>query len=355
MPKTAAAPVPDLSSVRALIPSVSKLAKHIKISANGIYRWIAVNRIPGAHIIKVANFYDVELVDLLPLTGSEKSNKVTAKAKPKDTLKLLLEVYRRLRTIDDVCAELKISTISAKLIMTHWGDELPTLYTTLTQLDEKRIDLETAMKRLNVTKYTLHGIRSKYGFAPGNLKKTRKESSIGKRKDAQREVALRVIAGKMSPQEAADATESSYRSVFRFIERLTTVRLNQLAAWPLSFREALSVEIDKNLPNYAQKWVEFADLSRLFLKKNPKYPKTPETWRDQPLKRLLVAVLLGEATLDEVATSRGADPTMLSNLFTSDLRAIDMTFEEVQGLPMAHQLALAELLLAVMDRKRRLA
>ncbi len=345
--------MPDLSTVRTLIPSVTKLANHLGLTINGIYRWIKVNRIPGAHVVKVANFYDVEIKDLLPLTGSDQANVSTVVAKPKNTLSVLLEVYRGNKTVEEACAEVGISAISAKLILTHWGDELPTLYTTLTQLDEKRISLETAMLRLNVTKYTLHGLRAKYGFAPGHIKKTRPESQMPARRAAQREVALRVIAGTMTTIEAAELVGASYRSVFRFIERLTTVRLNQLAKWPQSFRLALAEEIDKNMPNYAQKWVEFAEKMRVFLRNNPKYPKTPTNWRNLPLKRLLVGVLIGEETLENIAASRKADPTILRNLFTSDLRPLDLTFEELQGLPMAHQTAFAELLLSISDRKRR--
>lgn len=350
-------PKPDLTSVRSLVTSVSKLARHLGITSNGVYRWIKVNRIPGAHIIKMANFYDVEIPELLHLTGSDKSNAVTANVKPKDTLKELLEVYKGTRTLTEACGELGISELSGKMVMTHWGDELPTLYTTLVQLEEGRIDLEAAMARLHVSKYTLHGLRRKYGFAPrsqeGYKAAPKKEPKRLKKRDTQKEVALQVISGKLSAQEGADLTGSSYRTIWRCIERLTPVRVNQIADWPETFRAALVVEIDKNLPNYAQKWVEFAEKERLFLKKTTKYPKTPTNWKHEGVKRLLVAVLLGEASLDEIAHARGGEPEMVAGLFTSDLRILGLTFDEVQEMSMAHQLALADLYLAVMDRKRR--
>ena len=247
--------------------------------------------------------------------------------------------------------------------MTHWGDELPTLYTTLTQLDEKRISLETAMQRLGVTKYTLHGIRAKYGFAPGKLQRTRPVSQIRERTEAQDQVAFRVIAGLMSTKEAMEATKSSYRSVFRFIERVSDVKLNDLAAWPLSFRAAFAVELERERDyrpedgekptRFVQKWLKFATDQRLFLNKTTKYPKTPDSRKSLPLKRLLVAVLLGEATISEVAASRGADEGILRGLFTSDLRVLDLTFEEVEAMSIQHQTALAELILSVMDRRRK--
>ena len=81
------------------------------------------------------------------------------------------------------------------------------------------------------------------------------------------------------------------------------------------------------------------------------------------MKRLLVGVLLGEAPLDEIAKSRGADPNMLRNLFSGDLQNLalqnlalqnlPLTYDQVTAMSMAHQTALAELLMATMNRKRK--
>ena len=352
-PETPALTAPDLTSVRTLITSVTKLAKELECSVYAIYQWIKLNRLPGKRIVKIANYYNVELPELLHLTGSDASRTTRALTKPKNTLATLIEVYRGAKTLEDACSELGIPLISGRLIMTHWGEELPTLFTTLTQLDEKRISLETAMQRLGVTKYTLHGIRSKYGFAPGRVKRTRPVSQIKDRTEAQDRAALRVIAGLMTTKEAMAATESSYRSIFRFVERLTDVGLNDLASWPLSFRAAFAVEIEKKTQSYVQKWLKFATEQRLFLKKSTKYLKTPTSWKSLPLKRLLVGVLIGESTISEVAASRGADEGILRGLFTSDLRVLDLSFDEVEAMSIQHQTALAELLLSVMDRRRR--
>ena len=354
---------PDLTSVRTLITSVTKIAKALECSVYAVYQWIKLNRIPGKRVVKIANYYNVELSELLHLTGSDASRTTRALTKPKNTLATLIEVYRGAKTLEDACSELGIPLISGRLIMTHWGEELPTLFTTLTQLDEKRISLETAMQRLGVTKYTLHGIRAKYGFAPGRVKRTRHVSQIKERTEAQDQAALRVIAGLMTTKEAMAATESSYRSIFRFVERLTDVGLHDLSAWPLSFRAAFAVELERERnyrpedgakpARYVQKWLKFATEQRLFLKKSTKYPKTPTSWKSLPLKRLLVGVLIGEPTISEVTASRGADEGILRGLFTSDLRVIDLTFDEVEAMSIQHQTALAELLLSVMDRRRR--
>lgn len=345
---------PDLTSVRALIPSVTPLARHLKLTNNAIYRWIRVNRIPGAHIVKVANYYDVELRDLLPLTGSDKSNELTYRLKPKRTLGVLMEVFRGIKTLDEAVAETGQSEISLKLVLVHWGDELPTLFTTLEQLDERRISLDEAAARLKVAKYTLHGIRRKYGYAPGPVRRTRPLPTIGRRKELNMKVALMCIAGHSTVAAASQTYGMSERTLFRAVEKLSQIKMMELSAWPTSFREALTAEIEHKLPNYSLKWLEFAENSRLYTDKYVKYPETPEKWRDLPLKRLLVGVLLGEGRLEDIAASRGADPGILRTLFTGDLRPLGVTFEQLMELPMEHQIAAAELFIAMMSRKRKL-
>ena len=350
---------PDLTSVRTLIPSTSKLARHFGLSLSAIYRWIEVNRIPGAHIVRVAQFYDVEIVDLLHLTGSEKAHMSKALVKSKAVLPALLEVYRGAKTLEAACEEVGIPVVSGKLIMMHWGDELPTLYTTLTQLHEKRISLEMAMHRLNVTKNSLHDLRRKYGFAPraqeGYTPKVRSPQKRVAKWQEVKPLALQVIAGRMTAVELASAEGTpSYRTIFRYVEKLTHLKLNDLTHWPEAFRAALAYELEHDTTKYAEKWVKFAEEQRLILRKVAKYPAQPKDWKVIPLKRLLVAVLLGEKTLAEVAEAKGGDPKVFENLFTSDLRPLDLTFAEVHGMSVSHQVALSELLLAVLDRRRKL-
>ena len=345
-------PATDLSSVRSLVTSVSKLAKAMRLTNNAIYRWIAVNRIPAKYLVRVANFYDVELRDLLELTGSDKSHKNTSNIKPRSVLRTLVEVYRGNKTLEEAEVETGQPPIALKLILTHWGDELPTLYTTLEQLDQGRIDLEEACIRLNVAKYTLHGLRRKYGYAPGKLKK-QNVTTIDARREANQEAAFLCIAGKMKVAEAAEKYEVSGRTIFRTIEELSHLKMMELTKWPNSMRAAYAEELKWGLEKYVEGWMEFAERSRLFMLKNAFYPDTPETWRGKPLKRLLVALLLGEDTVSNIVKSRGAEPSILVNLFTGDLQPLLLTYEQVVGMNMAHQTALAELLLATMNRKRK--
>lgn len=350
MAKTSA---PDLTSVTTLTTTPTKLAREIKITPAAIYRWRKVNRIPGSHIIAVANFYNVEVLDLLPLTGSDKSADPKIILKPRDTIPTLLNVQKGVITLDDASKMLDLPVKSLKLILTNWGEQLETLYDTLTRLELGVVSLDQAAAALGIAKYTLHGIRRKYGFAPGALKRTRPTSTLPMRKQVTYEAALQVLAGNVSAKDAAERNNISDRTVFRKIEEISTLKLNELAAFPGTFRRAYVDEIDKKLPNYVQKWMKIAEENRLFIRKITKYPETPQSWRDAQLVRMLVGVLLGEAPLNEIAASRGADPAILTGLFNSHLRAYDLTWPEVSAMGFNHQVALAELLLWTMDRKRK--
>lgn len=346
---------PDLTSVRTLITSVRKLATHLNVTPSAVYRWIGVNRLPGAHVVNIANFYDVELRDLIPLTGSDNNNKVATKVKPRVALKNLLEVYRGKMTLEDACTASGITIISGKLVLTNWGDELPTLYTTLEQLSEGRIDIEEAMIRLNVSKYTLHGIRRKYGYAPGRRVAKARPERKGMDEDMKREIAYQVISGKISGKDACAKYDIVYGTLGKYVQNYGQVGLQSIAKWPTAFREALGFEALSGCDRFAQSWYDYATEARLMLKKKPAYPSRPKSWKRANLKRLLIAVLVGEATLDEIAAERGGDPSIIAKLFTGELRPLKLTYDRVSGMSIKHQIALAELLMAMADRKRKFA
>lgn len=344
-------PIPK-PTVRTLVTSVTALAKHIGVTNNAIYRWFKVNRIPGEHVIKVANFYDIEIADLLPLTGSDLSANPNVVMKSREALPTLIRVQRGEITLQQATHMLDHSLTGLKLVLTHWSEDLPVLYATLCSLDVGEITLDEACERLNVSKNTIHGIRRKYGFAPGPVKKTRPSPTLPARKQVARRAALSVIAGEASAVDAAESIGVSSRTLFRHIETMKTHKIGELAHWPTVFRQALAYELDKNMKNYAEKWLEKAKELNLFIIKAAKYPETPRSWKEQTLRRMLIGVLLGELTLNEMAAARGADPGILEGLFTSDLRSIDLTYSEVRELSLSHQMALAELLMWMTDIKR---
>lgn len=343
----------DLTSVRTLITKPSALAKHVGLTVNAIYRWVKLNRIPGEHIVKVANFYDLEIVDLMELTGSDASMNPNVILKSRDTLPTLLKVKDGELTMDQAAEQLGLPLISIKLILTNWGDKLQLLHDTLVKLEQGDCSLDQAALILGVTKYTLHGMRRKYGFAPGALKRTRPMPTLPKRKEVSRAATLRVLAGHMSAVDAARELGISERTIFRKIDELSKHSMQELAHWPQSFRAAYVKEIERVLPSYVEKWLEIAKENNLFIRKTTKYPETPRSWKGESLQRLMIGALLGEASLQEIADSRGADLTILEGLFNAQLVPLGLSVELVRSLPMEHQFALADLLLWFMDRKRK--
>jgi hypothetical protein len=66
-----------------------------------------------------------------------------------------------------------------------------------------------------------------------------------------------------------------------------------------------------------------------------------------------VGVLLAEASLEEVAKSRGAEPQILRSIFNNDLQNLGVDFDSLESMPIQHQVAVAEILIAMMERKRK--
>lgn len=346
---------PDTTSVRTLITSVRPLAEHLQLHERTIYHWIDVNRIPGRHIVKVANYYDIDIPIHLGQSDKHRENS-RGLNKPRQTLPICMRVYDQEMTIEEAAAELELSERAVQMILITWGTSLPLLTQTMLALEEKKISLDEAAAKLQVTKHNVHILRAKYGFRPEPKGKTpaKPEKPIVKRKKAAREAALNCIAGKLKLEEAAEAADLSLRTIHRAVGNLSPeIGLIQLAHWPKSFRKAYAEEIDRELPIFVPKLYDFAQNSRLLLKKWPKYPENVENWREATTKRMLIALLLGDETLETLAVKRRADAGVLSSLFDSDLQPLGLTYDFVINRPLSFQVALAELLIALIDRKRR--
>lgn len=345
---------PDLSSVRSLITSATRAARACGISTTAVYRWIKVNRIPGRYLTKIANLYDVELMDLLPLTGSDKSYVPPVVLKPRNTLDVLMDVYNKKIDVQQASTHLGVSTKSLNSVLFNWGDKLPVLHAVLTQLSNGQISLDQACNLLGVAKYTLHGIRRKYGFAPGIKRVAKPESKLKIRKDCVMDGIHAVLRGEMTAKELAAHCNVSYRTVFRYIDKIEPgLDLNEITNWPQVFRFAYASEIIDGWKRYVRDWLKFGAGHALYLPKRRAALSTPAVWSGLPVKRLMVGVLLDEASLDAVAASRKADPDILRAIFSQDLQPLGMDWAEVESMGVLHQQALAELLIAVMDRRRR--
>lgn len=347
-------PKQTADEVRNLIPSVTALANHLGISTNAIYGWIKVNRIPAKHLIRVAQFYDIDVP--LHLAQSTIKHDNAAKLKPAETLPVLVEVFNGRMSPQDAADILGCHIQSVNIPLIHWGERFPLMVDTLTRLVNGEIVVGEAAEILGTTKFNVHGLRRKYGLRPERVKaKPKPVAGIHARKKKTRAAALACIEGKLNLEQAQTVTGLSWRTVHRAISDLSPDHsLIELTHWPKALRKAYSDEIDRDLPKIAPNLWKFAENHGILWKKTTKYPETPENWRSVTTKRMLIGVLLGEADLEVIAASRGADPKILESLFTSDLRPLDLTFGEVMNRPLSFQVAVAELILAIENPKRRL-
>lgn len=233
------------TTVRDLVKSVSPLARHLKVSKSAVYRWMGVNRIPGEHLIKTAAYYKYEPTALLHLTGSDKTNNTRVIFKSRAVLAALLEVYKGQKSFDQAVTETGQSKVSLTLIMKCWKDRLPTLYTTLEQLDQGRIDLDEASKRLNVTKSTMHGIRRKYGYCPGHPKAKDKPDKHKNRRYACLKAAMACVAGHLTVKQAAIEAEVCERTIMRAVAKLSVLNVQALKHLPAHVRAAYVADISQ--------------------------------------------------------------------------------------------------------------
>lgn len=333
--------VPDTTTVRSLVTSVTKLSRHLDLTPNAIYRWIAVDRIPGKYLIKVANFYDVELP--LHLAQSDKKNPAKINIKPKNTIEVCLKVQQGELTLEDAAKNLGVHVKVVQLIIANWGEGLQTLYTTLKALESKTMSLDEAAKTLNVSKFNIHALRRKYGFQPKRKPKAPPKPIVERRKTA-KAMALDAIAGRVTLADVESKCNLSWRTIHRAICKLSPdYSLIELTHWPKSLREAYSSEIAHNVQKISVNLWKYVQLTGIPFKKWPKYPESPKNWRAITTKKMMIHILLGAETLESAAERRGADPKILEALFTSDLRPLNLTWPQVAGMPVLTQIAVAEL------------
>lgn len=341
---------PDVTSVRSLVTGVTALARHVDLTPNAIYRWIAVNRIPGRYILKIAQYYDIDIPMHLAQSDEKNTNEIIRK--PRDTLPTCLRVQAGEMSIEEAAAQLGLNPKSVTLILANWGEQLPLLYQTLVAVEKGELSLDQAALTLQVSKYNIHALRKKYGFQPKPRPKAAPKP-IHERRRTTRAIALEAIAGHITLAAIQDKYEVSWRTVHRAIAKLSPeYSLIELAHWPKALREAYAQEIEKNLTKLSEKLWIYAKNAQISLRKTQKYPKRPANWRAATAKTMMVHILLGLESLESVATSRGADPSILAGIFTSDLRPLDLTWPQVMEAPVLFQIALGELMMDLENARK---
>lgn len=319
-------------TLKDLVKNQAALARDVGVSVQTVRTWLELNAIPPRRSIPVANALDVEITTLLPF--AQKTYKpVLIKAKTLDDLKAVLEGrYAQ----DDK---------SADRIKGTWGERLPLLYETLARLQAKETTIQEAAETLGITKSAVHNLRKRYGIAPGPLKGVKRPEGRYKlgAKEA-RKLTLDVITGRKTARAAADNAQISLRTLHRHIEDvLRPLYLNEISHWSRNFRLALAYEIENKLPKYSLKWRKWAEDRHLLLKKSPTWPKSPQNWREVPIRRVIVAYLTREHTMTELAAMRGGETHILMEHVERELAQMGMP---ALSLTIHHQAAAAEIILA---------
>lgn len=253
-------------TLRDLVKNQAALARDLEVSAQTVRTWIELDAIPPRRVIAVANALDVEIPELLPY-AQKKYKPVRTKTKTLEDLGTIL------------AGKHDPNDKSAQKIIETWGERLPLLHQTLSQLKDKVITISDAAQALGITKSAAHNLRNRYGIAPGSIKRVRKPDGRYKAgaKEA-RKLATDVIAGRKTAKAAAESASISLRTLHRHIEDILRPQyLNEISHWSKNFRLALASEIDKNSERHTVLWRKWAEDRHLLLKKNPVWPKPPKT------------------------------------------------------------------------------
>lgn len=321
------------------ITKPAETARKMGVSATAVGNWIKRNAVPPKRIIHLANALDVEIGELLPF-AQHASEPVKTLKKTRSDLDTLLAAYEG----REYTSALPDSAI--KTILTHWGDRLPLMVNTLKRLDDKEITIAQAMETLGVARGTLMNLRARYGTAPGPRKAAKKPEGPYKQTTRKaRMLALEVIAGRKTAVGASETGEVSLRTLHRHVDALIApLKQNEISHWSRSFRAALAWEVERGAIKYSLAWRKWAEDRNLVLKKKPTRLPAVKNWREATFRRMLVAYLSGEMTLEELATARGGDEAVLMDRFKIELAQLGM---DPLKLSYHHQAAVAEIVAAM--------
>jgi hypothetical protein len=314
-------------------------ARKMGVSVTAVGNWVKRNAIPPKRVIQLANALDVEIHELLPF-AQHASEPVKTLRKTREDLDALLAAYEGRE------CQCSLPESAMRTILTHWGERLPLMVDTLKRLDDKEISIAQAMETLGVARGTLMNLRARYGIAPGPRKAAKKPEGPYKQTTKKaRRLAIEVIAGRKTAVGASETGEVSLRTLHRHIEDLLRPQtLNEISHWSRSFRAALAWEVEKGLPRHSVEWRKWAEDRNLALKKKMPKLAVVTNWREATFRRMLIAFLSGEMTLEERALARGGEQSVLMDRFRVELAQMGM---DPLKLSYHHQAAVAEIIAAM--------
>ena len=167
-------------------------------------------------------------------------------------LKALMHVFQRLITPQEAADTLGISVRAVTSVIKQRGDDLPALYTALTQLQEGRITLEEAATRLNISKKTIHSLRKRYGTAPKRTKLPQKPVKKQLTEPEIRQFVLEILQGKYGIRQAATCLNASTRTISRHLARETGYQPRLLALLSPQNRAEIAKKLQKRYEKHGK-------------------------------------------------------------------------------------------------------
>lgn len=160
-----------------------------------------------------------------------------------------------------------------------------------------------------------------------------------------RELSLKVIAGQVGLLDVTEKHGVAWRTLLRYVQSdLDGLQLRTVQMWSSAFRLALAHEIEHELPKTSLQWVQKCKTQGWGFGKEQKPLPSVENWREATVKRMLIAVLLGELTVKDLAALSGGEPTVLVRLFDMELAHLNLTMSQVLGMSIWHQMCVADML-----------
>lgn len=335
----------------------TRLARELGVSINTINAWIAKGYVPAKRLVAFCNALDIDLnLDLCSQPDETLPSNRTLH-KPSGTLECLIEVQRGNMTIEAAAEQLGVTPHTLQIAYAQNEHRLFLLYSTLTAFSEGRINAEEAAKALDVSKTQIYYLVRTYGVEkPQRKVAPKKVGRYTQNKSVYEKLTLDVVANRTNAKVAAEENNVSERTLHRYIKKaIEPHSLTELAHWPASLRLAMAHEIEHGEPNYVGKWVDFAKKHGLVLEKRVRPVKPVTNWREVRPERMLIAIFHGEATLDEIVELRRGAKKPLLSLFDGVLKAFGLNYAQAANLPVAHQMAIADLLIIQGSHYRRVA
>lgn len=338
----------------------NKLAREIGVSSVTVARWCRLGHLPAKYLTTLANLLDLELNQVIEFAvRDDKPIKdeydVETVLKPSNTLDTLIAVKDGNLTQHEAARQLGISDHSLKLTLVRNEHRLVLLREVLTGWAADKIGRQQACKMLGVTSSELTYLCNTYGISKA---KPKREPVVPGRYTENRpkfmEAALDVIRGRENARQISMKRDLPLRTLHRYVKDfIEPMGLNEISHWPTSFRIAYADDLANERKSVVKKWLKVLEDNGIELKKTVKYPKPVENWREATIQRMLVAILLGELNIVELAQARRGSEDALKRLFDGLLKTFGLNYSSVMSQGVLHQAAVADMLILISENNKK--